>query len=100
VIFKFGYTMSALTGLSSNKLEVLEGVRPTISYTLSESGMRITIAGAIGAKYVLPLIAGELKMMKGAIERQDEIFFLTGGFIAQEYTLIPNASGEIELIIS
>ena len=95
-----GYTVSALTGLSSNKLEILAGVRPTISYTLSESGMRITIANAIGVKYVLPLIAGELKLIKGELENSDEIFFLTGGFIAQEYTLVPNEDGEIELIIS
>ncbi|MBE5747858.1 MAG: hypothetical protein E7352_06785 [Clostridiales bacterium] len=95
-----GYTMSALTGLASKGLEVLDGVKPRIRYTLTESGLRITITDAIGVKYVLPLIAGEVKVIKGEIEGKDEIFFLTGGFIAQEYTLIPNTNGEMEFIIT
>ena len=94
-----GHTVSAITGLSSNKLEVLEGVKPTVSYTLTERGLRIAIANAGGTKYVLPLIAGELQVVKGELENKEEIFFLTGGFIAQEYTILPN-NGEIELILS
>lgn len=94
-----GYKVTALTGLSSNKNEVLEGVNPEISYELTESGLRISVKRATGTKFVLPLIAGNVETEKGRIEKQEEIFFLTGGFIAREYVLLPEENGQIELRI-
>lgn len=94
-----GHTVSALTGLSSNKLQVLEGVKPHIGYELTESGLHISVKNAAGTKFILPLIAGEIKTEKGKAEKREEIFFLTGGFIAQEYTFSPDENGEIAMSI-
>ena len=66
--------------------------------TLTENGMHIRIDNAEGAQFILPLISGEVEMICGSIEKCEEIFFLTGGFIADEYTIVPDG-GVIELII-
>ena len=50
-------------------------------------------------KFLLPLIGGEIKVTDGKIDSKKEIFFLTGGFIAQEYMIIPNYDGNIEFIV-
>lgn len=91
------HTVSATTGLSDNAYNVLDGVKPSVSYTLSAEGMRICASGAKGVKFVLPLIAGEVKAGKGTLEKTDDIFFLTGGFTATEYTFQPDENGELEL---
>lgn len=87
------------SGLSTygNK-ETLENCAPELTYTLTENGMSISIEGAEGLKFILPLIAGEVDLQIGKIEREEEIFFLTGGFIASEKTIIPE-NGRIELRI-
>ena len=94
---KNGYTVSVTTGLASNQNETLQDVAPKIEYTLTEEGMHISVKNAFGLKFLLPLIAGEAKALTGAIEKREEIFFLTGGFIAQEYTVLPNEKGEIDI---
>ncbi len=93
------HTVSATTGLSDNAYNVLDGVKPRVSYTLSAEGMRICASGAKGVKFVLPLIAGEVKAGKGTLEKTDNIFFLTGGFTATEYTFQPDENGGLELEI-
>lgn len=93
------YCITATTGLATNGGEILSGANPRIEYTLSESGMQINIIRAEGLKFVLPLIAGTIKVQQGEAESKKEIFFLTGGFIAQEYTILPDAQGKIKLLI-
>ena len=93
------YCITANTGLATNGGEILSGANPRIEYTLSESGMQINIMRAEGLKFVLPLIAGTIKVQQGEAESKKEIFFLTGGFIAQEYTILPDAQGKIKLLI-
>jgi len=93
------HTVSALTGLQDNAYHVLEGVKPEVKYTLSVAGMRISASGAKGVKFILPLIAGEVICEKGSLEQTDDVFFLTGGFMAKEYTFVPDANGELDLQI-
>lgn len=93
------YCITANTGLATNGGEILSGANPRIEYTLSESGMQINITCAEGLKFVLPLIAGMIKVKQGEEESKKEIFFLTGGFIALEYTILPDAQGTIKLLI-
>ena len=93
------YCVTADTGLATNRGEILTGAKPQIEYALSESGMRINITRAEGVKFVLPLIAGRLQVTDGKIEEEREIFFLTGGFIAREHVILPDAQGNIRLLI-
>ena len=60
--------------------------------------MNVFIEGAEGLKFILPLIAGEIDLQIGRIEQEEEIFFLTGGFVASEMTIIPE-NGKIKLRI-
>ena len=87
------------SGLSTygNK-ETLENCAPRLTYTLTENGMNVFIEGAEGLKFILPLIAGEIDLQIGRIEQEEEIFFLTGGFVANEMTIIPE-NGKIKLRI-
>lgn len=94
-----GHTMYATTGLSRATGEVLKGVEPQVEYTLTAHGMHIKIRGASGTKFLLPLINGNVVLHKGGLTGKEEIFFLTGGFIATEYTLSPDEHGELELDI-
>ena len=68
-----------------------------IQYRLSEEGLSIHISNAKGMKFLLPLIAGKIEVQTGTIEKEEEIFFLTGGFIANEFTVIPDEDGDIFL---
>ena len=97
---KDGYRISATTGLSTNKGENLPSSKPKIEYVLTENGLKISISRAEGLKFLLPLIGGNVKITGGEIENKKEIFFLTGGFIAQEYRILPNGDGKIEFIVT
>ena len=61
--------------------------------------MRISAEHAEETKFILPLINGNVKVQVGKIEKEEEIFFLTGGFIANEITIAPE-NGKIEIVIS
>ena len=54
---------------------------------------------AEGLKFILPLIAGKAEIMQGTLSGGEKIFFLTGGFIATEHIVTPDASGKISLIV-
>ena len=95
-----GYKIIAETGLSDNKGNELSGVKPRIEYALTENGLDISVKRAEGLKLILPLIAGEILVTDGEIESKKGIFFLTGGFIAQERVILPDEKGEINLLIS
>lgn len=96
------HSVAANTGLATKEGERLEGASPHIVYTLSEKGMRIGIDGAAGTEFVLPLICGEPKTFAGTLQGGEEIFFLTGGFIAREFIILPDKNGraEIEIAVS
>ena len=95
-----GYKIIAKTGLSDNKGNELSGAEPQIEYTLTENGLNITVKRAEGLKLILPLIAGEIKVTCGETESKKEIFFLTGGFIAQERVILPDEKGEIDILLT
>lgn len=94
-----GYFISAMTGLSDNKGNELSGIKPQIDYKLSENGLSIDIKNANGLTLVLPLIAGKVDVVQGKKTSQKEIFFLTGGFIAEEYDILSDENGNISLLI-
>ena len=90
--------ITAKTGLNSKSGE-LSGVCPTVRYSLTGKGLNISAEEVGTAKFVLPLIAGDLTVNKGKTERAEEIFFLTGGFIATEYVVLPDKDGKIDLTV-
>ena len=94
-----GYLIRANTGLSDKNGKELVGINPQIEYALTENGLDVKVIRADGLKFVLPLIAGEVKVQSGKIEGSKEVFFLTGGFIAQEYTILPDESGNIRVSV-
>ena len=85
------------TGLSARDGKSLS-VKPRVEYMLDAVGMRVSVTGAEGMKFVLPLISGRVCIQKGALVKKEQIFFLTGGFIAEEYTIVPDR-GEMEFDI-
>ena len=95
-----GYTVKVSGGLSNQECRRLEGdFERLFTYTLTEDGIELSIEGAEGAEFVLPLIAGELQIIRGEERAAEEIFFITGGFIASEHIIAPDESGRITLKI-
>lgn len=68
-----------------------------IEYCLDAQGMKIRINHAQGMRLILPLIAGDIAVQTGSVQQKEQIFFLTGGFIADEIIVRPDENGEIEL---
>ena len=60
--------------------------------------MKIDAENAEGTKFILPLINGKAEVKAGKIVKEEEIFFLTGGFIANEITILPE-NGQIKIEI-
>ncbi|MBR5309393.1 MAG: hypothetical protein IKU43_11535 [Clostridia bacterium] len=88
------------TGLCNNSFKRMEGDSERVfTYTLSADGMRIKAENAHGTEFILPLISGEMKLLCGEVKAKEEIFFLTGGFEACEYTITPDENGSVELMI-
>ncbi len=83
------------TGLATRKTEPLVGAEPEIEYTVSKAGVKVKISNAADMTFRLPLIAGEVEILSGRIDKTDEIFFLTGGFEATEYNILPNTDGRV-----
>ena len=94
-----GFQILLKTGLSDNKGENLVGAQPYIEYDLTENGMQISITNADGLEFILPLISGEVEIKQGKELQEREIFFLTGGFIAQEHTILPDENGSMKFLI-
>ena len=44
-------------------------------------------------QFILPLIAGSARVLEGTLVRREPIFFLTGGFMADELTIEPSPEG-------
>ena len=95
-----GCTVKVTGGLANQKTKRLDNDTDRLfTYKLTENGLELTIENAQDTKFILPLIAGELEVIDGCVKASEEIFFLTGGFIANEYTIYPTADGKIKLII-
>ena len=95
-----GLSIKVIGGLADQKSKRLEGDTDRIfTYALTDDGIKISIENAQGSEFILPLIAGELEVVCGGDKAVEEIFFLTGGFIAQEHIIIPDENGKIEINI-
>ena len=93
-------TVSAKTGLSDKNLRRMEGdIDRAYTYTLTPDGIRILVEGVKDAKFILPVISGEVKLVRGTLEKKETIFFLTGGFEASEHTILPDDNNTVELIL-
>ena len=92
-------TVCVKTGLADADCRPLSGYAPKICYTLGKDGMEIEIENAAGLQFILPLIRGKAERKAGEIIKEEKIFFLTGGFIADEITLVPDESGRIAFCI-
>ncbi len=91
---------SFLTGLMSRDEEKLEGSDFRYEYAADGDKFRIHIDGPhLDTPFILPLVNGEIRVKKGKIVGQEEIFFLTPGFLAVEYR-IESEANEIEIEIS
>lgn len=90
--------LAVKTGLSTIDGEQL-ALAPEIVYTLTGDKLKIEISHAEGLKFILPLIAGKMEVLQGTLIAGDEIFFLTGGFIATEHIVSPDENGKMTLVI-
>ena len=95
-----GSSIKVIGGLANQKSTRLAGDTDRIfTYTLTDNGIKISIENAQDTEFILPLISGELEIACGSETACEEIFFLTGGFIAQEHIIIPDGNGKIEINI-
>ena len=95
-----GCAIKVTGGLSDRNAKRLQGDADRLfTYSLSENGLEISIENAQDCEFILPLIAGELEITCGKLISSEEIFFLTGGFIANECRIAPDESGKMSLII-
>lgn len=93
-------TIKVTGGLANkNRVRLDADTDRNFVYTLCEDGIEISIENAQGAEFILPLIAGELEVICGEVKAVEEIFFLTGGFIANEHVIAPDADGKIVIKI-
>ena len=91
-------TIKVVGGLANQKTNRLDGDTDRLfTYKLTENGLEISIGNAQNAEFILPLISGELEIIEGSLKASEEIFFLTGGFIANEHVIIPSNDGKIKL---
>lgn len=98
---KDGTTIFVKTGLEDENCQAAEGISLEIGYTLTKDGLSIAAKNvAKGVSFILPLICGQVQAQKGVCAKKEQIFFLTGGFIATEYTFTADEKGEIQLSIA
>ena len=76
----------------------------TLHYDLHES--QLVLSGRFsdpvphGAAFVLPIIAQSTKVhCETTVASKEEIFFLTGGFCATEYVILPDESGSFRVVV-
>ncbi|MBQ7294020.1 MAG: hypothetical protein IJW79_09820 [Clostridia bacterium] len=95
-----GSSIKVIGGLADQKSQRFDNDTDRFfTYSLSENGIEVSVENAQETEFILPLIAGELDVVCGEIKASEEIFFLTGGFIATEHVISPDANGNIKLII-
>ena len=90
--------------VSLEQQELSRPVRFHIDYWLHKEGLsiRTQIEGPKEeVRLVLPVIAGNASVMAGRQEAEPEpVFFLTGGFGAREFRILPDEEGMIGVEIS
>ncbi len=88
-------TIARLVSLEQEELPEPVGCR--VVYVITPGSVRIEakLSGKFeGARFVLPVIADEAQLSGAELcGKPEEIFFLTGGFCAREFVLLPNESG-------
>lgn len=106
-VYSTGYDVGGDTGVGPNNFEFnvglanrngeyLNDTRYAVKYVLEKDYLRILISGE--GEYILPLVDGELEVEVGKVTSEENIFFLTPGFIAKEYR-IKSVDGTIILKI-
>lgn len=86
------------TGLADSQGRMLDA-RPEIVYVFGKDGLDIRISKAHAMKFVLPLIAGRAEVTEGVKAGQQPVFFLTGGFMAEEMVFLPSRQGVLKIHI-
>ena len=76
----------------------LDNKKYYVRYHLKDDYLEISVLSKEDFEYILPLINGELTIEKGMIVNEENIFFLTPGFIAKEYK-IKSINGTINIKI-
>ncbi len=87
------------TGLADEQGRSLDA-RPEIVYKFGKDGLDIRISKAHSMKFILPLIAGRAEATEGSKMGQRSVFFLTGGFMAEEMVFVPSRQGGLKIHIS
>lgn len=89
--------------VSEEQERLPEPVSCRILYTIDEGSvtMEVQVAGAAeGVRLIVPVIADEAKVTGGpALPEPEEIFWLTGGFCAREFTVTPDENGRARIRI-
>lgn len=88
----------------ASQLCTINGIKPEIpvhissEYIFGEDGVQLTfnIDNPNGVKYILPLI-GNVSIKTENEYVTDDIFYLSGGFTAKEYSLSPDADGKVSV---
>lgn len=97
---KEGEGLSFDSALSTKDGKKLPGSEFHISYQAMAGRFEISIsAPKLGLPFLLPLINGKLRLLKGKLEATKDIFFLTPGFEAKEYSIEPDKEGRIVMEI-
>ena len=90
---------STLTALNGKTSEVPRTM--SAEYTFKNDGVWFTLhfENSDSVKYILPVI-GDFEIDTENPLTKQNIFYLGGGFIAEEYTMKPNQNGDIILKLS
>ena len=89
-------TLTALNGKVTESPKTMSA-----EYTFKNEGVyfKLHFENGEGVKYILPVI-GELEVNAENPFTKQKIFYLDGGFIAEEYTVKPNKNGDIIIKLS
>ena len=89
-------TLTALNGKVTESPKTMSA-----EYTFKNEGVyfKLHFENGEGVKYILPVI-GELEVNAENPFTKQKIFYLGGGFIAEEYTVKPNKNGDIIIKLS
>ena len=77
-------------------------VNAGLRYAIRDEGVAISgrvFGEAAAARLILPVIRGGVRVETGLLCGRERIFFLTGGFGAEEYRIAPDARGEFRVSI-
>ncbi len=93
-----GFAFNYKTGLMDRSGNKLNDNEYDVAGELGTNSFIMKITGKGEFEYILPLVNGELEVEVGKVTSEEDIFFLTPGFIAKEYR-IKSVNGTITFII-